>query len=154
MRRAGVALLCAAICASTAADQGLWKHKTGADGLLDAGQAFQLVSAERGKDGITVTWNIASGYYLYRKRLGFESLAPAGAALRAELPAGERIHDEFQGDAEIYHGGLQALLHWQPQSAPPRRLKVRYQGCAEAGVCYPPQVQSIDVVDTLTKNPG
>jgi thiol:disulfide interchange protein DsbD len=148
MRLAGAAWLCAAACAS-AADEGLWKHRPGPGGLLDAGQAFHLVSAERSKDGITVTWNIAPGYYLYRKRLGFESLAPAGAALRAELPAGERVHDEFQGDAEIYHGNLQAVLRWQPPAAVPRKLKVRYQGCAEAGVCYPPQVEAIDVVDAI-----
>jgi thioredoxin:protein disulfide reductase len=152
MRRSCIALFCAVLAASAAADGGLWKHNPSSDGLLDAAQAFQLVSAERGKDGITVTWEIAPGYYLYRKRLGFESLAPAGETLRAELPAGERVHDEFQGDAEIYHDSLQAVLHWPPQAAPPRKLKVHYQGCAEAGVCYPPQIQAIDVVDAVNQS--
>ena len=57
------------------------------------------------------------------------------------------VQDEHEGSAEIYHGSLLAALHWPRGSQPPQRLQVSYQGCAEAGVCYPPQTRQIDVID-------
>jgi thioredoxin:protein disulfide reductase len=116
--------------------------------LLSVDEAFHLVAAEREGDTLKVSWDIAPGYYLYRKRLGFRAVAPAGAALdKPQLPQGQTVHDEYQGDAEIYRGSLQASLHWPKGGAAPRQLQVSYQGCAEAGVCYPPQTRLLDVVD-------
>jgi thiol:disulfide interchange protein len=116
--------------------------------LLKADEAFHLVAAAREGDTLKVSWDIAPGYYLYRKRLRFRALAPAGARLDpAQLPQGQTIHDEYEGDAEIYRGSLQAVLHWPKDSAAPRQLQVSYQGCAEKGVCYPPQTRVLDVVD-------
>ncbi|MDB5987067.1 MAG: thioredoxin family protein [Nevskia sp.] len=142
------ALLCAT--AASAADIGaLWSHQASAGTqLLPVDQAFALVSAERKHDRIEVTWSIAPGYYLYRKRLGF-AVEPAGKAQTlgaAQLPAGTPMHDE-QGDNEIYRNTLVAVLAIQTAHAP-QRLRVRYQGCADAGVCYPPQTKLIDVVST------
>ena len=142
----------AALLSSMAAADGFWPKKDSASGgsrdLLKADQAFHLIAAEREGQALKVSWDIAPGYYLYRKRLAFQALTPEGAQLGApELPRGELIQDEHEGKAEIYRGSLQARLHW-PQGAPaPQRLRVSYQGCAEAGVCYPPQTRTIDVID-------
>jgi thiol:disulfide interchange protein DsbD len=76
------------------------------------------------------------------------AVVPAGTHLDApQLPQGEHVHDEHEGEAEIYRGALQAVLHWPRGEAAPQRLQVSYQGCAEAGVCYPPQTRLVDVVD-------
>ena len=141
--------ICAALVSGMAAADGLWPRKDAAAGdVLKVDDAFRLIGAEREGQALHISWDIAPGYYLYRKRISVQVLAPAGARLDApELPKGELVHDEYQGSAEIYHGSLQAVLHWPGASAAPQRLRVSYQGCAEAGVCYPPQTRLIDVID-------
>jgi thiol:disulfide interchange protein len=143
-----LAMLVALPCGMAAAD-GFWPSKSPANSrdLLRADQAFHLVAASREGDTLKVSWDIAPGYYLYRKRLRFAVAQPAGATLEApQLPKGEMVHDE-QGDAEIYRGSLQAVLHWPQGSAAPQKLQLGWQGCAEAGVCYPPQSSVVDVLD-------
>jgi thiol:disulfide interchange protein len=151
MRNAALlALVLATLLTGTATADSLWPSKNpgGSGGLLKADQAFQLVAAEREGDNLKVSWNIAPGYYLYRKRLGFQVAQPQGGGLEApQLPRGEIVHDEHEGTAEIYHGGLQAVLHWRKGTAAPQQLRVSWQGCAEAGVCYPPQSRLVDVID-------
>ena len=143
-------LILSVLLSGGAVADGFWPSKSagGSGDLLKADQAFQLVAAEREGDTIKVNWDIAPGYYLYRKRLGFQVAQPQGGRLDApQLPKGEMVHDEHEGTAEIYHGGLQAVLHWPREAAAPRQLRVNWQGCAEAGVCYPPQSRLVDVVD-------
>ena len=151
MRNAAfLALTLAILLSGTAAAEGFWPSKSpgGSGGLLKADQAFQLLAAEREGDTLKVSWDIAPGYYLYRKRLGFLVAQPQGGRLDAPLlPQGQMVHDEHEGTAEIYHGGLQAVLHWPKDSAAPQQLRVNWQGCAEAGVCYPPQSRLVDVID-------
>lgn len=147
-----LALGAALLCGAAAAD-GLWPQKGAATSgpgrdLLRADEAFRLVAAAREGEVLKVSWDIAPGYYLYRKRIAVRAVAPAGTRLEApQLPQGEMVQDEHEGQAEIYHGSLEAALHWPRGSAPPQRLQVSYQGCAEAGVCYPPQTRLIDVID-------
>ena len=143
----------AALLSGTAAADGIWQSHSPAVGgpghdLLKADQAFHLVAAEREGEVLKVSWDIAPGYYLYRKRIAVKAVAPAGATLEApQLPQGETVRDEHEGSAEIYHGSLEAALHWPRGSSAPQRVQVSYQGCAEAGVCYPPQTRLIDVID-------
>ena len=144
-----LAMLAALLCGMAAAD-GFWPSKTpaGSHDLLKADQAFHLVAAAREGDTLKVSWDIAPGYYLYRKRLAFKVSQPADATLEApQLPQGDLVHDEHEGSAEVYHGSLQALLRWPRGGAAPQQLRVSWQGCAEAGVCYPPQSSLVDVID-------
>jgi len=125
----------------------LWAKKSPATGgpeLLSAEAAFQLASVRREGQDIKVDWVIAPGYYLYRKRLAFEIVAPKSAQLgAAALPHGATVHDEHFGDVEVYRETLQARL---PVNGPaPTQLRIRYQGCADAGVCYPPVTRVIDI---------
>ena len=144
-----LAVLAALPCGTVAAD-GFWPSKAPANShdLLRADQAFHLVAASREGDTLKVNWDIAPGYYLYRKRLGFQVAQPAGGTLEApQLPQGAIVHDEQEGDAEVYRGSLQAVLRWPRGAAPPQKLHLSWQGCAEAGVCYPPQSSVVDVLD-------
>jgi thiol:disulfide interchange protein DsbD len=103
-----------------------------------------FVPTARYTDGaIEVRWTIASGFYLYRHRTSVQADAGFDAgALR--LPKGDAHHDEFFGDVETYRGELVATLPGTPAAA--RTLvTIKYQGCADAGVCYPPQTRRLAV---------
>jgi len=147
--------LCVGVCMTGAASaSSLWPQKTSAvDDLLPVDQAFALVSAQRKGEVIEVSWSIAPGYYLYRSRLGFAA-EPATAAQvfgSAKLPAAARIHDE-RGDSEIYRGNLVAVLPLRDAGVILKHLRVRYQGCANAGVCYPPQDKLINVISAPVRS--
>jgi thiol:disulfide interchange protein DsbD len=101
----------------------------------------RAVSRER----IEVTWKIAVGYYLYRHRTSVKADAAfAGASLA--LPDGDKHHDEFFGDVETYRGSLTGILTGVAgDGASSTTLTIKYQGCADAGVCYPPQTRMLKV---------
>lgn len=113
--------------------------------LLPVDQAFALRVEAGSRDRIELHWDIAPGYYLYRHRTSVKA-GPGFDAGALRMPDGEKKHDEFFGDVETYHRQLQATL---PGSAAPGidtvTLEVRYQGCADAGVCYPPQKRTLEV---------
>lgn len=102
--------------------------------FLPADQAF-VFSHEHSGGKLTLEWQIAEGYYLYKKEI---SVQGEGIG-KPELPAGEQYHDEFFGDVEIFRRQLQLTL---PIAANSQRLEVRYQGCTE-GFCYPPETVNI-----------
>lgn len=113
--------------------------------LLPVDQAFALHVEAAARDRIELRWDIAPGYYLYRHRTSVKA-GPGFSAGTLQMPAGEKKHDEFFGDVETYHRQLKATL---PGSADTGTgtvtLEVRYQGCADAGVCYPPQKRTVEV---------
>jgi thiol:disulfide interchange protein DsbD len=105
--------------------------------LLPADQAF-IVEPALWQDGrLQVPIRVAPGHYLYRHR--FE-LLPASAPLA--LPPGEPYADEFFGEVEIYRADVQLEM---PAAVAPDRITLRYQGCSELGVCYPPQTRTLPV---------
>ena len=115
------------------------------DDLLPVDEAFVLTASAPTRDRIEVRWKIADGYYLYRHRTGVE--ADAGfAAQPLQLPKGKAYRDEFFGDVEAYRGDLVAILPGRPASDTDSvSLKIKYQGCADAGICYPPQTRTLKV---------
>lgn len=116
-----------------------------ADALLSADEAFRLLSVTRTADGIHISWSIEPGYYLYRQRLAVDAVEPGLKLAVPQLPAGIPQHDEHFGDVEIYKGPLDVRLPLKAGAAVPRQLRLRWQGCAEAGVCYPPVTRVVDV---------
>ena len=95
---------------------------------------------------VRVRFDIAPGYYLYRERFIF---APAaGESFRLDspvLPRGEVKHDEYFGEMEVYYREVEVALPLRPDGAPLReaRVDVTYQGCADAGLCYPPVTKTL-----------
>ena len=111
---------------------------------LPVDQAFELQPLEVRDGQLLVSWRIAKDYYLYRHRLKFSLVEPSGATLAAALlPAGEKHQDEHFGETEIYRDRLEARFPL-PAGKVPVKLKVVYQGCADAGLCYPPQTRTLD----------
>lgn len=98
---------------------------------LKPSQAFGFRVSAPNRRTLRVHFRVHDGYYLYRRQFRF-SLAqpPAGVHItQTRLSAGLKKHDKFFGEVEIYRHSALATL----------RLRVRYQGCAEQGLCYPPQ---------------
>ncbi len=115
--------------------------------LLPVGQAFQP-SLSLSADGHTLLahWRIADGYYLYRDRFSFKPARPGLKLGPAKWPAGQIKNDEFFGRMVVYHHQVTARLPIeQAPLAGALKLTVHYQGCADAGVCYPPQTHTLTV---------
>jgi thiol:disulfide interchange protein DsbD len=116
------------------------------DDFLPADQAFRLDSIVDSADHVRLIWEIAPGYYLYRSRL--KVATPAGAVQVGDLvlPKGQTKSDEFFGTQEVYHQELVAQLALAHQAgALTLPLAVTYQGCAEAGLCYPPITKTLSL---------
>jgi thiol:disulfide interchange protein DsbD len=113
--------------------------------FLPVRQAFQLEQVQTAEQDITLRFVIAEGYYLYRHRFEFKA-EPAQMALgTAQLPAGEQKHDEYFGDVEVYHGILDVHIPRPADDQRPFTLAVTFQGCADKGLCYPPETQRLAI---------
>ncbi|WP_040259947.1 protein-disulfide reductase DsbD [Pseudomonas massiliensis] len=113
--------------------------------FLPVREAFRLSQLEGSPDKIRLRFVAAEGYYLYRQRLQFHT-EPAGIPLGPpDLPAGERKHDEYFGDVEVYHNILDVELPRPSQTDQAFTLVVTYQGCADKGLCYPPETERLAI---------
>lgn len=114
--------------------------------LLPIDQAFALTARATAPDRVEFHWQIAEGYYLYRQRMGVQ---PAGGSFTVNLldfPDGDRHTDEFFGEVETYRDEVQLVLTGNaPVGANTATFEVKYQGCADLGVCYPPHRQTLTV---------
>jgi thiol:disulfide interchange protein DsbD len=113
--------------------------------LLPNERAFAFSARGMSDRNVEVQFVIADGYYLYRDKLRF-TVVP-GAIGPARFPAGKIKEDKFFGRVETYRKQIAIRL---PLEAPlPGRtvtVNAESQGCADAGVCYPPQVQKVTIV--------
>ncbi|MBI2397151.1 MAG: protein-disulfide reductase DsbD [Xanthomonadales bacterium] len=115
--------------------------------LLPVDDAFRLEAEAVAKGRVEFRWKIAPGYYLYKERIKV-TLADSGsfAADPLQLPAGQVKEDQFFGRMETYRGSATATLSGTAADGVELlRFKVSYQGCADAGVCYPPQRKEVVV---------
>ncbi|MEJ2755083.1 MAG: protein-disulfide reductase DsbD family protein, partial [Gammaproteobacteria bacterium] len=105
--------------------------------FLPVHDAFRHIVTEQ-NNVIHVQWTIEPGYYLYKKRFSF-STPDEGVTLGEPIYArdGHIKHDDYFGDVEIFHDTIDIQI---PILAAPAGFEfaVRFQGCAEAGLCYPP----------------
>ncbi|MFJ2687849.1 protein-disulfide reductase DsbD [Pseudomonas sp. NPDC087342] len=111
--------------------------------FLPVREAFQLSLVDSTPQSIKLRFVATEGYYLYRHRFQFRA-DPADVTLgTAQLPDGEKKHDEYFGDVEVYHGILDVELPRTDQRA--FTLAVTYQGCADKGLCYPPETERLSI---------
>ena len=111
--------------------------------FLPVREAFQLSLVDSTPQSIKLRFVATEGYYLYRHRFQFRA-DPADVSLgAAQLPKGEQKHDEYFGDVEVYHGILDVELPRTDQRA--FTLAVTYQGCADKGLCYPPETERLSI---------
>ena len=111
--------------------------------FLPVHEAFKLSLVQADAHTIKLRFVATDGYYLYRHRFQFRS-EPADIALGSpNIPKGEAKHDEFFGDVEVYHGVLDIELPRTDTRA--FTLLVGYQGCADKGLCYPPETARLSI---------
>ncbi len=104
--------------------------------FLPVEEAFRFEMMDDVEPNILV-WQIADKHYLYRHRFGVTDAN--GETVPIDYPEGIPHSDEFFGDTQIYRQLLQLTLDTDAQ----RPLEVTYQGCADAGLCYPPQTVTV-----------
>ena len=114
-----------------------------ADDFLDPDKAFQVSARAQSDTSVEITFKVAPGYYLYREQLKFSA---TGASLGApDLPRGKVKYDEtFRKDVETYRDVLRVALPVERADGA-FSLVVGSQGCADAGLCYPPQESAFKV---------
>ncbi len=114
---------------------GLLSPAIAADDFLPPEQAFRFSASMADASTITVRFDIADSYYLYRDKLQF---AAEGATLGApQVPKGKvKFDPNFEKNVETFHHQLVVTLPVQASGA--FTLKVTSQGCSEKGLCYPP----------------
>ena len=109
--------------------------------FLQVDKAFKM-SSLTSEQNVIVRWQIAPEYYLYKHQLLFTVKTDTDDArtIVVSLPNGKHKHDEYFGDVETYYGELEINV---PVSSGNFEINVQYQGCADAGLCYPPQKRTI-----------
>ncbi len=115
--------------------------------FLPVDEAFRLDAVADGPDRVRIIWEIAPDYYLYRERLKVATDSNVVQLGALTLPKGETKTDEYFGTQEVYHDELIALLPVSRAAGAAVELPIRvtYQGCAEAGLCYPPETRTLRV---------
>ena len=128
--------------------KGIVIGESGEDEFLDPDVAFVLSAAAAGPDAIEARWDIAEGYYLYRKKILFKTPGGSGASLgKADFPSGQVRDDEYFGPMEVYYHSVAALVPVVGAAAgEPLDVDITYQGCAEAGLCYPPITKTVSLL--------
>jgi thiol:disulfide interchange protein DsbD len=111
--------------------------------FLPVHEAFKLSLVQADAQTLKLRFVATDGYYLYRHRFHFRT-EPADIALGTpNIPKGEAKHDEFFGDVEVYHGVLDIEIPRTDARA--FTLLVGYQGCADKGLCYPPETERLSI---------
>ena len=125
------------------------------DEFLKPEQAFvlnhsQLKTDKEGQYYIQAKWKIADGYYMYKNKVSFYTDNTEIKLAEPSLPAGKMKNDEFLGETEIYKKQLQVNIPLSfdnsssQTAAKTVTITAKTQGCAEAGICYPPFRQAIN----------
>lgn len=106
--------------------------------FLPVMEAFQP-SAWHDGDTLYIGFENAEGYYLYRHRLDVEGADGALALGEPSIPSGEFKSDEFLGDVYVFYDRVVFEAPIENGAEGPLAITVSFQGCADAGLCYPPE---------------
>lgn len=104
-----------------------------------AQEVFSLTLQQLSDNHLVLLWDIADGYYLYRKSIGLE-----GGKASLVIPEGTLIEDEFFGEVAIFHNSLEVHVLLEPEQDIDTFV-VNYQGCAEDTYCYPMQFEALEI---------
>ena len=114
--------------------------------FLDVEQAFAFDFAQKGQL-LSATFTIADGYYLYKKQ--FKYVAKEAEIGSARYPQGVMIEDEFFGESEVFYNSVTIDIPIT-QASEDGVIKIRYQGCADEGLCYPPTVKVVYLSEVVS----
>jgi thiol:disulfide interchange protein DsbD len=119
---------------------------TQSDEPLPIEQAFVPNPRFDSANELTVSWQIAPGYYLYRDEFTFavDGEIQFGAA---KLPEGTSITDQNFGDVEVYYGSVDVVVPFARAHPDEQFLAITagFQGCKDDSICYPPSEQVFEL---------
>jgi thiol:disulfide interchange protein DsbD len=109
--------------------------------FLPVDEAFRLSAVLQPNGTVLAQWRMADGYYLYRHQFGATLNAQGGNAQLGELqiPEGITKVDEFFGEVEVYYDAVDIDMPLTGSLPDGASLTIEFQGCADAGLCYPPE---------------
>ncbi len=128
----------------TLSAQANWLTSDPNDGFLPVDEALPF-DFTTGNSGVVLSWDIAPEHYLYKERVSVRS-ETEGVVLGAPIfsMAGTETEDEFFGKVTVFYDPVDAQVAVSlPEGVREAQLKVTYQGCANAGLCYPPQTRDV-----------
>lgn len=110
--------------------------------FLPVEQAFIFDFRQSGNQ-LELNWTIADGYYLYKDKIKLAGIAVSFS--HPTMPTGEAHEDEYFGKTEVFRQKLSLTVPLTDIDPKDAVLKVRFQGCADAGLCYPPVTQEVPI---------
>ena len=117
--------------------------------FLKESEAFIFDFSQRG-DQLELRWQIADGYYLYKKQ--FKTVTKNATIGEPKFPVATQIEDEFFGISDVFFNQV-SITYPIIESIKDGVVKIRYQGCAEAGLCYPPTTKVV-YLDAVNSSSG
>ena len=109
--------------------------------FLPVDEAYRFSAVLR-EGHILARWEIEPGYYLYRSRFDFQPDARATLG-EPQIPPGQPKVDEFFGEVEVYYDEVTVVVPVTGQATSSFSVRFGYQGCADAGLCYPPETRAV-----------
>ncbi len=122
-------------------------HAQSADDFLLPDQAFKISGKGNEGNKIAIQWDVADGYYLYQSKFKFSSNTPGIELGSPIFPPSETKHDDFFGEMEVHRNLVEIEIPVEHEAAGtiPIEIAATYQGCADAGLCYPPQTRKLSI---------
>ena len=114
--------------------------------FLPPDEAFIPYINYQGDDYIQIRWDIKDGYYLYMGMFEFSTDDPNINIAKVIMPDGVKKKDEFFGNVDVYYKLVEANVYLEQPINKNINLIVKYQGCADAGLCYPPITKKLKVM--------
>jgi len=114
--------------------------------FLKVDEAFVLDATIAEDGSLLARWTIADGYYLYRHQFGFDTRPGSAVALSEfEIGPGKVKVDDYFGEVEVYYHEARVRVPFSATAGPAEAFEVgiSYQGCADRGLCYPPETRWI-----------
>ena len=123
------------------------RARSGQEEFLHPDEAFQLSADADGPDKVRIEWAVHEGYYLYKSRIKVASTSTQAQLGAPPCPRARRRPTSTSATQEVYHDDLVATVSVSrpPGGALELPMDVTYQGCADAGLCYPPITKNLKV---------
>lgn len=145
--RSGVAILALLGMLPGIAGAASWLNEE--EEFLRVDQAFELTTEVADNGDVVARWVMPDGYYLYKHRFNFQA-EDGGKLGAAQIPKGKVKVDEYFGEVEVYYHDVEIRVPVVAAENGLITLAVGYQGCADAGLCYPPKTKSFTLaVDAM-----
>jgi len=120
--------------------------------FLSPEKAFQPSIKLIENNHLEVSWDIEEGYYLYLGMFEFSVDSLDMEIIKVDMPEGKKKKDEFFGDVDVYYNFTKANIYFDKITSK-TNLILKYQGCADAGLCYPPITKKFSLEQYASNDP-